>query len=303
MLSRTASNLYWMARYLERAESTARLLGACFQPGIPVGSDLNNLYLLPLKIQSAADDFYKHRKNNLPLSIAEVSQFLISGESMASVGKCLENARENARAERSRISSDVWEAVNQTWLEYNDHKNLPLHSFTEWLQQRAFTFHGAVAVTMPESLSCHFLRIGAYIERADQTLRVLEAKNELEVISHHSDYYNWLMLLRAVSSFEAYQETFTEIPSVERVFKFLLFNKYIPRSLRYCIERIQIYLEQIKAGRRLPALKLCGQLAVKLKYDEPADIVNYGADKYIQNLQDEVSALDLAIQDGFFITK
>lgn len=302
MLSRTASNLYWMARYLERAESTARLLDACFQPGMPLNLHLERISMLPLKIQSAEHEFLSQNGSNL-ISVDKVSHFMISSNCTASVKSCLAAARENARSERSRLSSDVWEAINQTWLEFQDRQRLPLHDFTEWLRQRAFVFHGAVAITLPENLTSHFIHLGSYVERADQTLRVMEAKSELQMIHNQSEYYNWLMLLRAVSSFEAYQETFVEMPSEEGIIKFLIFNKNIPRSLRYCIERIYKLILVLKNNPRCEFEKLCNYLQVKLKFDKPEDVTRIGVENYIHQLQDDVTALDLALQEGFFVKK
>ncbi len=302
MLSRTASNLYWMTRYLERAESTARLLAACFQPGMPFDGEIKKLYSLPLQIQGVYQEFVdSFNGEEIDVTIESVCKFLISSNSQSSVKTCLEYARENARSERSRLSSDVWEAMNQTWIEFKEVQDKPLNVFTEWLQQRAYLFQGAVNISMPETLSRHFLRLGSFLERADQTLRVLEAKVVLESLSNQSDYYHWHMLLRTVSSFEAYQETVVENPSQERVFKFLLFNKYVPRSVRYCVERVEQLLNVTRAENRRGALKICAQLLMKLKFDDFSDISIIGQEEYIQTLQDEMSSLTTAIQEGCFV--
>lgn len=299
MLSRTASNLYWMARYFERAESTARLLNACFQPGIPFAGDLDKLYDLPLQIQSAHDDFIAQ---NNKLSMENVSRFMISGDSQNSIKSCLEISRENARSERSRMSTEVWESINQTWLEFQEWQHQPLHLFKEWLQQRAFIFQGAINTTMPKNLSRHFLRLGMFLERADQTLRVLEAEVALRTFSNQSEYYHWNILLRSVGSFEAYQEIFVDIPSQELVIKFLLFNEVIPRSVRYCIEHAEHVLKLIRGQNCKYSLKVSAQLLVKLHYDELDDINLVGPDVYIDSLQTEVLALAAAIQEGHFVS-
>ena len=302
MLSRTASNLYWAARYLERAEATARLLDACFQPGIPFSGDVAKLYALPLHIQDAYPDFIATH-NVSELNMDSVSKFLISGNSQTSIKSCLELARENARSERSRMSSEVWEAINQTWIEFQDWQHRPLHIFREWALQRAFLFQGSVSVTMPETLSRLFLRLGTFLERANQTLRVLEAKNALTTLSNQSDYYQLSILLRSVSSFEAYQETVVELPSEDSVFEFLLFNPSIPRSVRYCVEKIQYIIEAISAENRTPSLKASSTLLVKLKHDNLNDVAKVGNKTYLKSLQDEILNLAVAIQEGHFVTR
>lgn len=299
MLSRSASNLYWMARYFERAESTARLLNACFQPGIPFAGDLKKLYDLPLQVQSAHADFAAQK---LTLNMKNVSRFMISGDSPASIKYCLEMSRENARAERSRMSSEVWEVVNQTWLEFNNWQKQPLHLFKEWMQQRSFLLQGTINNTMPANLSRHFLRIGLFLERADQTLRILEAEVALRTFSNQSEYYHWNIILRSVGSFEAYQETFVDIPSQELVLQFLLFNKAIPRSVRCCIERTERVLGLIGGQNRKYPLKISAQLLVKLQFDKLEDINQIGQIAYIELLQKEIFALAAAIEEGHFVS-
>ncbi len=303
MLSRTASNLFWLTRYLERAESTIRLLDACFQPGLPFEGDINQLYSLPLQIQTADADFRaQHPNDQNDLNIGKVSNFLLNGNTNSSVRFCLEAARENARSERSRLSTELWEAINQTWLEFQKIQHLPLKAVKEWLQQSLFLIQGTIDVTMPETLSYRFLKLGTYLERSDQTLRVLEAQTKLQGIGNYSEYYTWNMLLKAVSSFEAYQETFMEVPSQQRVFKFLLFNRSIPRSLRYCNERIHTIADIIGGDKRRNVMRVSSQLLTKLRYDQLEDIETATPAEYIKQLQNDVLKLAIAIQEGYFVT-
>lgn len=300
MLSRTASNLYWMARYLERAESTVRLLAACFQPGMPFDGELNKLHSLPLQIQGSYEEYVENFGDEI--SSETVKKFLVNSSSRASVRSCLEAARENARSERSRLSSEVWESINQTWLEFESMQSKQLTNFTEWLKQRLFIFQGTINTTMPVSLSRYFIRLGTFTERADQTLRVLEAKGVLRELSNQSDYYHWHMLLRSVSSYEAFQENVIGSPSKDSVFEFLLFHKSLPRSVRYCVERIEQLLEAIGANGRIYPLKATSKLLVKLKFDNMNDIIEYGQNNYIHALQEEMLKLGDAIHEGYFIT-
>lgn len=299
MLSRTASNLYWMARYLERAESTARLLTACFQPGLPFDGEISQLHALPLKIQGSFENFSALHNGNI--NGQDVINFMIGDLSFASVRTCLENARENARSERSRLSSEVWEAINQTWIEFKHMQFKPLNTFADWLKQRAFVFQGAINITMPASLSRYFIRLGTSIERADQTLRVLEAKGVLRDLSNQSDHYHWHMLLRSVSSYEAFQENVVGSPSNESVFAFLLFHKSLPRSVRYSVEKIEQLLNSIGSANNLTSMKIAARMLVKLKYDNVEDIAKVGQNNYIQTLQNEILQLGVAIHEGYFV--
>lgn len=301
MLSRTASNLYWSMRYLERAESTARLLEACFQPGAHLLGNSTQLYALPLYISHAYNDF-TNQYSSSKINMNNVTTFLISGNTFASVKNCLEAARENARSERSKISSETFEAINQTWLEFQDWQHRPLHLFKEWLQQRVFLVQGSISVTMPETLSRLFLHMGTFIERSNQTIRVLEASSNLKEIDTQSDYYRLSILLKSVSSFEAYQETATDLPTEDGVLEFLLFNESIPRSVHYCIDQVQEILEGINSDNKRPSLRSCANLLAKLRYDTIDDVIAIGRDEYLNNLYNEVSNLAVIIQEGHFVT-
>ena len=301
MLSRTASNVYWMARYFERAESTARLLGACFQPGLPFDGNIKRLYELPLDTQGALEDY--QAKHGDVIDVEKVCNFLIKGDSAGSIRNCLLSARENARSERSRLSTEVWESINQTWLEFHDMQNKSLITFTDWLKQRIFVFQGTINTTMPSSLTRYFIRLGTFTERADQTLRVLEAKGVLRELSNQSDYYHWHMLLRSTSSYEAYQESVIgDSPTKDSVFEFLVYHKSLPRSVRYCIEKVEYLLNAIGSQDNQTPLKVASQILVKLKYDNMDDIIDIGQDEYVKTLQKEVLLLGSKIHSGYFKT-
>lgn len=306
MLSRTASNLYWMARYLERAEATIRLLGACFQPGMPFSGNITKLYTLPLEVQGVLYEFTSQYGNDSKnLTVESVSKFMISGNCSASIRSSLEYARENARSERSRLSSEVWETINQTWIEFQDMQHKPIDEFADWLKMRAFLVQGTMQITMPKNLGLQFIKLGTFLERANQTLQVLEANSRLNRINHvEHDYYHWQMLLRAVSSFEAYKETYPEAPSEGKVLELLLLHKGIPRSVRTCVERTKGLIESISSisNKNKEALKISSRLLVILKYDDISDIAKVGQEKYIKILQQELYNFGLAIQEGYFIT-
>ncbi|MDD3267458.1 MAG: alpha-E domain-containing protein [Burkholderiales bacterium] len=299
MLSRTASNLYWMARYLERAELTTRLLAACFQPGLPFDGEEKKLVELPLKIQGVYEEYVSLHGTNVTRE--KVQEFLISGLSRSSVKSCLESARENARSERGKLSSEMWETINQTWIEFKGMQHKPLVEFTDWIKQRAFAVQGTIYITMPVNFSRYFVRLGVFLESADQTLRILEAKCVLRELSNQSDAYHWHMLLRAVSSYEAFQQNVIGTPSADNVFEFLLFHKALPRSVRYCIEYVYQTIQAI-GGNNNDSLKAIAQLLVKLKYDHIDDVLAVGQEEYIHMLQTEILQVSNKINQGYFIT-
>lgn len=299
MLSRTASNLYWMARYLERAELTTRLLAACFQPGLPFDGEESKLDELPLQIQGVYEEYVALHGTNITKE--KVKEFLISSLSRSSVRSCLEAARESARSERGKLSSEVWETINQTWIEFKTMQHKPLVEFADWIKQRAFAFQGTIYITMPVTFSRYFIRLGIFLESADQTLRILEAKCVLRQLSNQSDAYLWHMLLRAVSSYEAFQQNVIGTPSTDNVFEFLLFHDALPRSVRYCIQYVYQTIEAI-GGNNNDSLRATSKLLLKLKYDNMNDILSLGKEEYIHQLQEEVLQLGNEINKGYFIT-
>ena len=230
MLSRTAGDLYWMARYLERAENLARMLDVSYSlslmPQNGTGDGLDEL-AMPLLITGTLEAYLKrHGRLNADRML---HFFALDAENPASLYNCLANARSNAHAVRGRITADIWENINATWLEMLviAEKGLPNYGtsrFCEWVKDRSHLFRGATVGTVVRSDAYRFIRIGTFLERADNTLRLLDTRYKLMGESDEDPddrsaraYYQWSALLRALSSFEAFAELYRGSPVARKV--------------------------------------------------------------------------------------
>ena len=225
MLSRTASDLYWMSRYLERAENLARMLDISYSlslmPQDGRGDGLHEL-AMPLLITGTLDD-YLERHGELHAERL-LHFFALDAANPASIYSCLGAARASAHAVRGRITADMWENINATWLEIRGIAEQGLSRygmsrFCEWIKERSHLFRGASYGTIMRNDAFRFIRLGTFVERADNTLRLLDARYEMagdqgEAVSDGTAhaYYQWSALLRALSSFEAYTEIYRDAP-------------------------------------------------------------------------------------------
>lgn len=229
MLSRTASDLYWMSRYLERAENLARMLDVSYSlslmPQDGRGDGLHEL-AMPLLITGTLED-YRERHGELHAEHL-LHFFALDAANPASIYSCLGAARASAHAVRGRITADMWENINATWLDIRDIAQQGLSRygmsrFCEWVKERSHLFRGATYGTIMRNDAFRFIRLGTFIERADNTLRLLDARYEMagdraEAVTDGTAhaYYQWSALLRALSSFEAYTEIYRDAPARDK---------------------------------------------------------------------------------------
>jgi len=211
MLSRTASDLYWMSRYLERAENLARMLDVSYSlslmPQDGRGDGLHEL-AMPLLITGTLDDY--HARHGELHAERLLHFFALDAANPASIYSCLGAARASAHAVRGRITADMWENINATWLDIRDIAQQGLSRygmsrFCEWVKERSHLFRGATYGTIMRNDAFRFIRLGTFIERADNTLRLLDARYEMagdqaEAVSDGTAhaYYQWSALLRAL---------------------------------------------------------------------------------------------------------
>ena len=247
MLSRTADHLFWMSRYTERAENTARILDVNYQTSLLPQSATSAqagweglLSISELKPAFTA----KYGENVVP---RDVMDFMVRDEqNSSSIVSCLKNARENARAVRGTLTTEVWETENQTHLEVirmlksGDFERDP-SKFFEWVKFRSHLSRGVTAGTMLQDEAFHFLRLGTFLERADNTARLVDvkfhaAKKELASAADEDfDFYHWSSILRSVSGFEIYRKVYRDVIKPERVAELLILRPDMPRSLLGCL--------------------------------------------------------------------
>ena len=289
MLSRTASDLYWMSRSLERAENLARMLDVSYSlslmPQDGRGDGLEEL-AMPLLITGTLDD-YLARHGALHAERL-LHFFALDADNPASIYSCLGAARTNAHAARGRITADMWENINATWLEIRGIAqqglgHFGISRFCEWVKERSHLFRGATFGTIMRSDAYRFIRLGTFIERADNTLRLLDARyemlgEEVEEIDDRSarGYYQWSALLRALSSFEAFAEIYRGSPNTRKVSELLLLRPDVPRSLLACLDELSAMLASLPGENGRPAQRLAAELHARLRYTSIDEVLDEG---------------------------
>ena len=312
MLSRTAAELYWMSRYLERAENLARMLDVSYSlslmPQDGQGTGLDEL-TMPLLITGNMDD-YLARHGELDAERL-LHFFAFDGDNPGSIFSCLRAARGNAHVVRGRITADMWENINATWLEMRDMAQQGLQSygisaFCEWVKQRSHLFRGAAFGTSLRNDAFRFIRLGTYIERADNTLRLLDSRYELlgdaaESIGDGSarGYYQWNALLRALSVFEAFTEIYRGSPDKRQVAELLILREDVPRSLRACMDEIAELLPRIKGDTGNRAKRLAATLHAEMCYGQIDSILDDGLHTYLTQFLSQIHGLGDAIHGAY----
>jgi uncharacterized alpha-E superfamily protein len=316
MLSRTADHLFWMARYIERAENTARMLDVNYQTSLlPQSADeaergwrgvLGISELMPA-FTARYDDF----------NAGHVMSFMVRDEdNPSSIVACLRAARENARAVRGTLTTEVWETTNQTWLEFNRELRRGAFerdpgAFFEWVKFRSHLSRGVTVGTMLQDESQNFLRIGTFLERADNTARLLDVKfhalagdyfgqtnggSEQEV-----DFYHWSSLLRSVSGFEIYRKVYRNVIQPEKVAELLILRPNMPRSLAACMESLVTNLAYIANEQSGETLRCAGRLRAELQYGRIDEILATGLHAYLTQFLDRVNDLGMRISRDFLV--
>jgi uncharacterized alpha-E superfamily protein len=314
MLSRTADCLYWMARYTERAENTARMLDVNHQTSLvpqPV-EFLEQSWKKLLTISKLEESFLsKHdlinRENVLDFMIYETSN-------PSSIVSCLFAARENARVIRGRITSEVWETQNTTWLELQ--KILEARNQTdprrllEWVKYRCHLFRGVMHGTMLKNEAFYFIRVGTVLERADNTARILENKYEdqaaIQVLEDDTDnnffdFYHWASLLRSVSAFEIYRQIYSDQVTPKQVAQLLIFNKQMPRSLVCCINELIPLISEVKNQQSKEIERLLGKLKASLDYSDIDEVFEQGLEEFIETFLERINHIADEFSSAYLI--
>ncbi len=298
-----------MARYIERAENMARILDVTSNMAMVPNAALSEaaLWQPALEISGNADDF-KERFSDYTAS--NVIHFLaMDPENPSSIYSALYSARENARAVRVAMTSETWENINALWLEFSqfEGKDLALdglREFCDWVKARSHLFRGVSFGTMLRDDAFQFLRLGTFIERADNTARLLDVKYHLllpkeEEVGGGVDYYEWSAVLRSVSAFQAYQKVFNDTIQPWRVAELLVLRKDMPRSLHACFTEITVILETLTTGRHVECRRIAGEINASLKYGRMDHIFQNGLHEFLTEFIECNNQLGAEIQNSF----
>jgi uncharacterized alpha-E superfamily protein len=310
MLSRVASNLYWLSRYVERAENTARVLDVTWRMSLLVKEPRlqDQEWFAPLNITGTLFPFSGRHST---VCAKEVLHFMaLDPENPSSIRSCAQHARENARAIRGAITSEMWEVLNATWLEMQqiDEERLNargVSAFFDWVKERSHLFRGVTFGTMRRDDAYHFTRLGTHMERADSTARILDVKYHILLPSVKDvggavDYYQWSAVLRSVSAFEAYRKVYRDVITPVRLAELLILREDLPRSLHFCMRQVYDTLEIVKNDRAAETLRQAGQILAQLRYGRISDIFATGLHEYLTDYLDAMQELSAQTQKSFF---
>jgi uncharacterized alpha-E superfamily protein len=334
MLSRTADHLFWMARYMERAENTARLLDVNYQTSLlPQSADAAEKgWKGLLSISELSGDFAKRYDG---VQARSVMEYMVTDEkNPSSIRSCLMAARENARAVRGTLTTEVWETQNQTWLEFQrtvsaaDFHKDPSTLF-EWVKFRSHLSRGVTVGTMLQD----FLRLGSFLERADNTARLLDVKfhaveseyfgtvqtqmqTQMQTQSQSPgtgaepaaldrdveyDFYHWSAILRSVSGFEVYRKAYRNVILPEKVAELLILRPDMPRSLAACMNEVVGNLQSVANEQSTDTLRQAGRLRADLQYGRIDEILSTGLHAFLTRFLERVGTLGVGISRDFLV--
>ncbi len=321
MLSRTADHLYWMARYMERAENTARMLDVNYQTSLlpqSANAALNGWKGL-LSISELTSHFAQHHGE---VDARSVMSYMVSEETNpSSIRNCLRAARENARAVRGTLTTEVWETQNQTWLEFQRmvatgaFERDPSAGF-EWVKFRSHLSRGVTVGTMLQDDSFHFLRLGSFLERADNTARLLDVKFHAVATEYFGaagngqsqggkdielDFYHWSAILRSVSGFEVYRKAYRNVILPEKVAELLMLRADMPRSLAACMNEVVANLAFVANEQSGETMRRAGRLRADLQFARIDEILATGLHAYLTQFLERVGTLGVGISRDFLV--
>jgi uncharacterized alpha-E superfamily protein len=315
MLSRVADSLYWMSRYLERAEHTTRLLDV-------------NLNLMLDETAASAERRWQRALQALnrpkdiqwtgePYSLTQALTF--DTENKASILSCIIAARENARQVREQISTEQWHRLNSLYLQVTRPelqierqdgdfaKGISSPSdFLQSVMEAVHQFQGVTDSTMNHGEGWQFIQVGRYIERASATALLLEAYHadlweHPERIGEGYEYIDWMGLLRSATAFEAYCKVYTADLTPKHIFEFLLLNEEFPHSIRFSIDSVGNALEKIQGdsgkSRAMALQRLSGRLKASLSYSSVDEVLNQDVVAYLESIQSQCRAIHTTIYE------
>jgi uncharacterized alpha-E superfamily protein len=317
MLSRTADNLFWLARYMERADFVARIVEATQRlAALPVrAGDTGTEWESALEASGAAEGFHETKAAMEEASVVEYLTF--APDNPSSIRNCIECARSNARAVRTALTVEVWESINGAWIELKrfEKSNLgsgrynreDLSRFLEFVKRISLDYDGAAHRTMLRNDAYWFSRLGLYIERADNTARILDVKYhvllpESEMVGGSLDYFQWSAILRAVSALTAYHWVYRESLKPWLIADLLILRMEMPRSLIACYDNIARFLDAIGQGEAPgKSQQQAHDIMARLEKLTTKDIFKIGLHEFITGFVEDNSRLGQTVSEQYLL--
>ena len=308
MLSRVANSLYWMSRYIERSENVARMLDVNLQLMLDfaqLNDDQLKEHWIPV-LNSAGDQetFFSLYDKADSETVTEFLTF--REENPNSILSCVFSARENARQVRDQISLEMFEALNECYLFLRSKNSREVwksgaHEFFEQIKKSSHLFQGLTDSTFTRNEGYEFINLGKYLERADKTTRILDIKYHILLpsvadVGGAVDTAQWRAVLRSASALEAYRRFHVEDIITKKVAEFLIFSTTFPRSIRFCMQRLDTELHRLSAREPgdygSPGEKAFGKMLSDLNFLTVDDILDRGLHKFLQEIQTILDRLD-----------
>ena len=308
MLSRVADRIFWMSRQMERAENMARILGVTADLALFGTKEVRQQNLIaPLTITGTADQYFERYGT---VALKSLIDFMaLDEDNPSSIRSCLKLARESAHEVRWQITSEMWETLNATWLEVRRTRRDTLAGaealrFFDWVKERSHLFRGVTFGTIVRGEAFDFSRLGTFLERADNTARILDVKYHLllpdvKEVGGAIDYYQWAALLRSISSFETYRTLYRDQILPIKVAEMFILEPRMPRSLAACLDELASALGRIKGRNDHSAKRLAGELQARLTHANIEEIFQAGLHEYLTELLEDVNTLGSRIQAAY----
>lgn len=313
MLSRVANSIYWMNRYIERAENHARFIGVTFNLILDMPKDAKAQWEPMLYASGDYDTF----KSFYPQSTrANILRFMSFDErNPNAILSCIHKARENARSIREIVSKEMWEHINQFYHSCKEASRREKWKMDDWqdfynnVKMESQLYYGIVDSTFTRNEGYQFSRLGRYLERADKTSRFLDVKYfillpKVAEVGSNLDVLQWSAVLKSVSAFNMYRQTHLSINPTEIV-EYLMLDRHFPRSLFYCLKEVEEAIIQITGhqSKRHPAVKIIGKLRSDMEYNEINDIFTFGLHESLDLFQQKLNKLGNVIYESYFALK
>lgn len=319
MLSSTADHLFWMARYVERAENTARMLDANLQSSLlpQAGAAPGEVWHTMLSLSELKEAYFARHDQ---VRSDRMLDFMVSDTSnLSSIYCSFRAARENARAVRGALTTELWETFNTTWLEMNQQLKEGVHQkspgeFFEWVKFRSHLSRGVLIGTMLNDEAFRFARLGTFLERADNTARILDvnfrrqAEQDAVQISEgeqndslQRDYYHWASLPRSLSAFENYRKVYRHAITPDKVAELLILRGDMPRSLRACLVEVESNLSVVANKQSQETERRAGMMHAELRFGRIDDILHTGLHAYLTDFLERINDLGARISQDFLV--
>jgi len=316
MLSRVANSVYWMHRYIERAENYARFMSVNFNLALDLPPNVEQQWE-PLLI-ATADDVLFAKYYDQPTRENVIQFMTFDKRNPNSIVSCLSNARENARTIREVISKEMWEHLNQFYLKVRD--TSPKQQRGQVQAQHFFTdirndtqlFYGIIDATITRNEAWHFGRLGRFLERADKTSRFLDVKYftllpEVEAVGSTLDLMIWSAVLKSVSAYNMHRQQYRAL-TPSSIVEFLILDKLFPRAVAHCIRQAELSLYEISGnnithGFGNAAERSMSKLRVEIEFTETADVFKTGLHQYLDSFQTRTNEIGTAIFETYFDLK